>query len=155
MSKSLGNIVTVAELLDAGWQGETIRLALLSAHYRQPLQWTDDLLRQSKAQLDRLYRRDGGGDTAPAAALHDDLNTPAAIAALPDGAAILGLGQQDATVWFHGGEDTDDVEAQVARLAEARAAKDWPAADVLRDGLKAAGISISVARDGRISWRRD
>ncbi len=155
MSKSLGNIVTVAELLDAGWQGETIRLALLSAHYRQPLQWTDDLLRQSKAQLDRLYRRDQAGDPAPAAALFDDLNTPAAIAALPDGAAILGLGQQDATGWFHGDEDASGIEASVERLAQARAAKDWGAADAVRNELKAAGISISIAKDGKITWRRD
>ncbi|MGL6042410.1 MAG: cysteine--tRNA ligase, partial [Sandaracinobacteroides sp.] len=57
MSKSLGNIVTPGELLAAGWHGEVLRLALLSAHYRQPLQWTDALLEQSKATLDRLYRR--------------------------------------------------------------------------------------------------
>jgi cysteinyl-tRNA synthetase len=56
MSKSLGNIVTVHELLQQGWQGETIRWALLSAHYRAPLDWSEDLLRQAKASLDRLYQ---------------------------------------------------------------------------------------------------
>jgi cysteinyl-tRNA synthetase len=90
MSKSLGNIVTVRELLDDGWQGETLRFALLTAHYRAPLDWSDDLMRQAQASLDRLY----GAllrlkDVAPAdvetpqaflAALADDLNTPEAIA---------------------------------------------------------------------------
>ncbi|MGE3932743.1 MAG: cysteine--tRNA ligase, partial [Rhodospirillaceae bacterium] len=41
MSKSLGNIITVRELFEQGWKGETIRLALLSAHYRQPLDFSD------------------------------------------------------------------------------------------------------------------
>jgi cysteinyl-tRNA synthetase len=55
MSKSLGNIITPRELLEQGWQGETIRWALLSAHYRAPLDWNEDLLRQAQASLDRLY----------------------------------------------------------------------------------------------------
>jgi cysteinyl-tRNA synthetase len=91
MSKSLGNIMTVQALLESH-AGETLRLALLSAHYRQPLDWTDALLAQSKAQLDRLYnalrRMDGAEAEAvepPAAvleALADDLNTPQALAEL-------------------------------------------------------------------------
>src|SRR5207248_10520378 len=55
MSKSLGNIITPAQLLAAGHRGETLRLALLSAHYRQPLPWTEQLVTQSKARLDRWY----------------------------------------------------------------------------------------------------
>ena len=55
MSKSLGNILTPHELMEAGWDGEVLRLALLSAHYRQPLSWTDSLLEQSKKTLDVLY----------------------------------------------------------------------------------------------------
>jgi cysteinyl-tRNA synthetase len=72
--------------------GEAIRLALLSAHYRQPLDWTEAGLREAKAQLDRLYRALDGlkdataaGNEAPAgfvAALADDLNTPKALAEL-------------------------------------------------------------------------
>ncbi len=93
MSKSLGNIITVRELLDDGWQGETLRWALLSAHYRAPFDWNEDLLRQSQAGLDRLYGAllrlahiDAEGAAAPPAAflgaLADDLNTPAAMAEL-------------------------------------------------------------------------
>ena len=92
MSKSIGNIITPRELLEQGWQGETIRWALLSAHYKAPLDWNDDLLQQSQASLDRLYGAllrlkdvDALDSDAPAAfveALADDLNTPAAIAEL-------------------------------------------------------------------------
>ncbi len=92
MSKSLGNIITPRELLEEGWQGETLRWALLSAHYKAPLDWSDDLLQQAQASLDRLYGallrlKDVEAATveAPRAfveALADDLNTPAAIAEL-------------------------------------------------------------------------
>jgi cysteinyl-tRNA synthetase len=92
MSKSLGNIVTVRDLLNEGWAGETIRWALLSAHYRAPLEWSDDLLKQAQASLDRLYGallrvKDVAASLSdpPAAffdALADDLNTPEAIAEL-------------------------------------------------------------------------
>jgi cysteinyl-tRNA synthetase len=90
MSKSLGNVVTPAELLERGWHGEVIRFALLSAQYRQPLDWSDTLLERSKATLDRWYRAleridalgaevDVMPDTEAVAALTDDLNTPLAI----------------------------------------------------------------------------
>jgi cysteinyl-tRNA synthetase len=100
MSKSLGNIVTIRDLL-ARERGETLRYALLSGHYRSPLAWTPDLLAQSHASLDRLYRAlldaPAGEIATPgelanaailnfpdgvAAALCDDLNTPVALAAL-------------------------------------------------------------------------
>ena len=90
MSKSLGNVVLVHDLLKA-WPGEVLRLAMLSGHYRAPLDWTEDLLKQAKATLDRIYgalRRvwdaDGGEarDTGVLRALEDDLNTPEALAEL-------------------------------------------------------------------------
>ena len=96
MSKSLGNIITARELLKQGWQGETLRWALLSAHYRAPLDFTEDLLKQSQASLDRLYgallrlkhvpapplKDESAQLKAFRAALADDLNTPEAIAGL-------------------------------------------------------------------------
>ncbi|WP_199554874.1 cysteine--tRNA ligase [Sandaracinobacteroides hominis] len=156
MSKSLGNIITPGELIEAGWQGEVLRLALLSAHYRQPLQWTDALLEQSKAKLDRLYRRkaEGGLGEAGSAALLDDLNTPEALAALPDGAEVLGLGMADPASWFSAGADVGAVDAEIARYRDARTAKDWAAADAIRDALKADGIEIMVAKDGSVTWRK-
>lgn len=91
MSKSLGNVLLVKDLL-AEVPGEAIRLALLSAHYHQPLDWSDDTLSQAKQTLDRWYRAvetlDDAGDVAPQLpqeildALDDDLNTPKALAAV-------------------------------------------------------------------------
>jgi cysteinyl-tRNA synthetase len=95
MSKSLGNVRLARDLL-AEHGGETMRLALLTAHYRQPLDWTEQLIAESKQKLDRMYGalRDAGlsGELtrAPAApppagvlaALEDDINTPEAIAEL-------------------------------------------------------------------------
>lgn len=90
MSKSLGNIVLAHDLLKE-WPGEAVRWALLSAHYRQPLEWTEELLRQSKKQLDRFYRLleeiefTEETDAPPASivtTLEDDLNTPEAFAGL-------------------------------------------------------------------------
>ncbi len=89
MSKSLGNVVGVDELLAQGWHPEVLRLALLSAHYRQPLEWTEELLGDCEARLTRLYRRkaevverENVIDHDFATALADDLNTPNALAAL-------------------------------------------------------------------------
>jgi cysteinyl-tRNA synthetase len=87
MSKSLGNFFTVRDLLGE-FPGEAIRVTLLSAHYRQPLDFTRDLLRQSKGNLDRWYNALRCADETPVesdvpfevlAALEDDLNTPMAI----------------------------------------------------------------------------
>lgn len=90
MSKSLGNVVLLNDLLK-DWDGEVIRFAMLSGHYRAPLDWTSDLLEQAKATLNRIYgalRRvwdvEGGAaaDRGVRDALRDDLNTPIALAEL-------------------------------------------------------------------------
>jgi cysteinyl-tRNA synthetase len=99
MSKSLGNIVTVHELLDEA-PGEAVRLAMLSTHYHQPLDWTAEGLRHARGTLDRLYQalratadiRPEYRDEIPAevlGALCDDLNTPLAIAHLHELATRL------------------------------------------------------------------
>ena len=91
MSKSVGNVLLLHDLVQA-LPGEVVRWALLSAHYRQPLDWNQDLLDQSKKNLDRLYgalRR--ATDVAPLGdmpspefleAISDDLNTPGAMATM-------------------------------------------------------------------------
>ena len=90
MSKSLGNVVLLNDLLK-DWDGEVIRFAMLSGHYRAPLDWTDDLLEQAKTTLSRIYaalRRVWHAEGAEASdagvrdALADDLNTPIALAEL-------------------------------------------------------------------------
>ena len=91
MAKSVGNFVTVDDML-ARAPGEAIRFYMLTAHYRQPLDWTEEGLRAARSVLDRFYlalRRVAGRDAVLAeppesvmAALEDDLNTPLAIAHL-------------------------------------------------------------------------
>ncbi len=95
MSKSLGNVRLARDLVDEHG-GETVRLALLVAHYRQPLDWSEQLVTETRQKLDRMYGalREAGisGDLAHApaaappagviAALEDDLNTPEALAEL-------------------------------------------------------------------------
>ncbi len=97
MSKSIGNILSVHQLLGEA-PGEAIRFAVLSAHYRQPLDWTDEGLKAAKSALDRLYRALEAAPNAKAAAtvpenvlaaLMDDLNTPLAISHLHELASAL------------------------------------------------------------------
>jgi L-cysteine:1D-myo-inositol 2-amino-2-deoxy-alpha-D-glucopyranoside ligase len=92
MSKSLGNLVFVSDLLKE-WEPAAVRLAILAHHYRTPWDWTDDLMPAAAAQLER-WRATGEGDgalTEVRAALDEDLDTPRAIAAI-DAAASAGTG---------------------------------------------------------------
>jgi len=92
MSKSLGNLVFVSELRKE-WDTRAIRLAALAHHYRTPWEWTDDLMAQAASRLD-AWEAAGQGEgalDATRAALDDDLDTPAAVAAI-DAAAAAGLG---------------------------------------------------------------
>jgi len=105
MSKSVGNVVLVHELLKR-MPGEAVRFALLSTHYRQPFDWTEDLLLQCKRTLDRYYGMlREVKDIAPvdvdvpqsiADALKDDLNTPKAFAELASVAKTLSTAKNEA-----------------------------------------------------------
>ena len=197
MSKSLGNIVTVAELRER-YAGETLRYALLSAHYRSTLAWSEQLLESATAAVDRLYTalrtvddpaletplREPSDvaavDPAVAAALDDDLATPAALAelhrlagavhkakagegkraaahVLRQSALALGLLQLPVAAWFtQGSEDgLNDaaIDALIAERQAARAAKDFATADKLRDELLSAGIELEDTPTGP-RWRR-
>jgi cysteinyl-tRNA synthetase len=191
MSKSLGNTLVVHELLK-NHSGEALRYLLLSAHYRQPLDWSDQELERARRTLDRLYgvlrttadkfgpfqanERPGEGFLA---ALSDDLNTPEALAEfnriarelaraetqetaqaaageLLAAADLIGLLQSTPNTWF--GADADDpesaaIEALIEKRNQARADRDFAAADALRDELTAMGIVLEDA-SGVTRWRR-
>ena len=190
MSKSIGNVLLLHDLVRS-IPGEVVRWALLSAHYRQPLDWNQSLLDQSKKNLDRLYGAlhraaavEADGDEPPAdflKSIQDDLNTPGAMSTLfalsseiergmtsGDHAAVaaakgrlmaaadlLGVLQSDPAAWLEGEVD-DALRAEVQQLlrdrATARAARDWPAADRIRDRLNALNVVVMDGPDGA-TWR--
>jgi cysteinyl-tRNA synthetase len=165
MSKSLGNVVLVNELLERGHKGEVLRFALLSAHYRQPLEWSEALVAQSKATLDRLYRAAGDGvgeaDAGVLDALADDLNTPLALSrlsAIEDGGALrasarlMGLLEEDGASWFQGGGD-DRIEALISERSAAKQRRDFGEADRIRAALADEGILLEDGPQGT-TWRR-
>jgi cysteinyl-tRNA synthetase len=88
MSKSLGNFITIRQLLDAGWDGRVLYFAMLKTHYRQPINWTRKGMLEAALELNSLrqylsphrFPNEQGAEFL--AALEDDLNTPAAIAEL-------------------------------------------------------------------------
>ncbi|MEE2848311.1 MAG: cysteine--tRNA ligase [Pseudomonadota bacterium] len=204
MSKSIGNVLLLHDLVQA-MPGEVVRWALLSAHYRQPLDWNQGLLDQSRKNLDRLYGVLRDADAALADfdeatldeaemelaenaldpvldALEDDLNTPGAIAqlfglgntlrellndaeadindvamarwSLKEAAGLLGVLSLTPDAWFEGGDPAlkAEVEALLDQRAKARAAKDWPEADRIRDRLNALNVVVMDGPDGA-TWR--
>ena len=158
MSKSLGNIVTPAELLEQGHRGETLRLALLSAHYRQPLAWTDDLIAQSKAVLDRWYRLLGDvepfGEIAPFwEALNDDLNTPRAIAVINEFLKGAEGPISEDYAFFQGGRE--DMLAAPAAAARALGLLTMSKEEWFRGGEGAEEIEARIAQRTEAKKNRD
>ncbi len=175
MAKSVGNVVTIRELL-ADWPGEVLRLNMLKTHYHQPMDWTVRGLEESAKTLDDWYefaattagKRPG---SAVLEALLDDLNTPRAIAelhglrSLAHGGDALALDELAASLRFIGllrsttdewrtrkqaakGVDPAEVERLIAARAQARKAKDFAEADRIRDELAGRGVALKDSKDG-------
>jgi cysteinyl-tRNA synthetase len=173
MSKSLGNFVTIRDLL-ADWPGEVLRLNMLKMHYRSPADWTLKGLEESARTLDDWYRiaADAPGEQpepAVISALLDDINTPLMIAelhALRSRAASGGEAERAAfagSLRYFGflsdtaaewearkqeakGVDAGRVDNLIAERTAARARKDFKESDRIRDELAAMGV---VLKDGK------
>jgi cysteinyl-tRNA synthetase len=167
MSKSLGNTLIVHELLEQ-WPGEVLRYVLLSAHYRQPLDWSVKALEQARTTLDRLYgllRETPPGDAAAEPdpvvieALEDDLNTPTALAEINGLARELGAAatadrpalaiRLKATAGLLGLLQ-DNPETWFTRLPEGKDEIDAEAIEALIDQRNAARKSRDFATADRI-----
>jgi cysteinyl-tRNA synthetase len=169
MSKSLGNFFTIREVL-ADWQGDVIRLAMLSTHYRQPINWTVKGLEDAEKALSSFFdaaSADAEARPAPGVleALADDLNTPQAIAemhALRSPAGRKTLAGTLAFFGFRAGEfaawrtarapaptlGRDEIERRIAARLDARKAKNFAEADRIRDELAALGVVLRDSKDG-------
>ena len=169
MSKSLGNFVTIHELL-RDWPGDILRLNMLRTHYRQPINWTNEGLRQSESLLWR-WQRDGKGSEPGEVsadvldALEDDLNTPLAISRLHQlkdpqtinaTAALLGIDvlSRDTTLrrTIQSTVDEQKVLKFVQARNAARAAKNWAESDRIRDELLGMGVALKDNKDGTTTW---
>jgi cysteinyl-tRNA synthetase len=177
MAKSLGNFVTIYELLTGwncyAWPGEALRFNMLRTHYRQPLDWTLVGLDEAHKTLWEWYGDLKGKEVGSAGvpghvlyALSDDLNTPKAIAAMHELHSAGKLGELRAALAFlgfsgdrakmervrhasvqGGSAGKTDVDVMIAKRHAARKAKDFKEADRIRDELAAMGIELKDAKD--------
>jgi cysteinyl-tRNA synthetase len=181
MSKSLGNFLTISELLKE-YPGEALRLNMLSTHYRQPFNWTAAGVKNAFATLDTWYKltadvhepSDAFISSTILEALEDDLNTPRAITEMHNlrqraasgdfearhmlkaSARLMGLLTRDTEDWLAWRPaalkiDAAEIEALIVARAAARAAKDFTEADRLREEIEAKGVRISDGPEGT-SW---
>lgn len=170
MSKSRGNFHTVHDLIEEH-AGEALRMSLLNAHYRQPVDFSHDAVREQKTRLDRWYRLTDGIEAAADVplnivdALCDDLNTPKALSALDAlasadtaaelkaGAQFMGVLLQSNDEWFRGDEDSTWIDGIIAERETAKANKDYALADAKRDEALAKGYLLEDSPKGTI-WRK-
>jgi cysteinyl-tRNA synthetase len=154
MSKSVGNIVSLREALDE-WGREAILVLFLGAHYRSPVEFSDDAMEQARAQAGDfatafrvVETREGPSWDELAAALDDDFNTPEALAVLHAwraagrtdelrrGLALFGLGIEAP------GEAPEDVRRLATDRGVARSAGDFDEADRLREEIAQLGWEV-------------
>jgi cysteinyl-tRNA synthetase len=180
MSKSLGNFVTIRDLLKE-WPGDLLRFQMLMTHYRQPIDWTKSATEQAVAALDTFQHvtktaesRDGRLSSPVLEALADDLNTPLAIAELHRlagearkgdfhaacdlkstcrflGFDLAGVSFQDLLKQRRLGLDEAKIQALIDARAQARASKNFAESDRIRNELAAMGVVLKDSKDGT-SW---
>ena len=181
MSKSIGNVLTVKDLLADKVQGSIIRYVLLSTHYKKPLNWTDNLLCDAKVIMNKflaIVQEQGGQfstDSSPHIevidALCDDLNTPQAIAVLHKHVKEIKKGNVGLVPSFianlkflgliddnYSKQDSDidnnSIEELIQKRAIAKAKKDFDSADLIRNQLLAQGIELYDLPDGITHWQQ-
>ncbi len=182
MSKSIGNFITVKDLLDKGVKGEVIRYALLSSHYRSPLDWTDKLLEDAQKTMDKFYRvlleekANLGPDGTMSDDLGDDINLYVddmnlsqvfakihMLASPPYDARmmkkmmnLLGLLEQNPEEWFKNASESDKVTIQklIDERTAAKNSKNFQLADQIRKQLADMGILLEDKPDGTTDWRK-
>ena len=157
MSKSLGNVITLRYALDE-WGPETLLMLFLGAHWRKPMDYTDETLAAAKARADgfrEVFRnpsQPGGSWNELVAALDDDFNTPDALAVMHEwrdhdllrrGLEVFGLGSLAEEE-----EAPAELDELAQRRADARAGGDYSEADRLRQEIEAQGWEVrDVAAD--------
>ncbi|MEI7669436.1 MAG: cysteine--tRNA ligase [Pseudomonadota bacterium] len=170
MSKSLGNFITVKDLLDKGINGEVIRYALLKTRYSEPLNWNEKLVEDAKKELDSLYRKIASCEPQIVEksdfnlALFDDLNFPKALSILHSAkpeelrnfGELLGILQQNPDEWFKGTISSENawIDELVEKRVLAKKSKNWAESDKIRNELKDKGIIVEDKPDGTSNWRK-
>jgi cysteinyl-tRNA synthetase len=169
MSKSLGNFFTIREVL-ADWQGDVIRLAMLSTHYTQPINWTVKGLQDAEKALANFFdAASAEAEARPAPgvleALADDLNTPKAISemhalrhaagrkALAGTLAFFGFRPDAFAQWRDARAPApslpvEEIDRRIAARLSARKARNFTEADRIRDELAAVGVVLKDSKDG-------
>ena len=165
MSKSIGNVLLVRELLNKH-AGETLRMALIGAKYREPLNWSDELVEQAKSQLDRMYgtlerladitlsAHEIVAARGFTAAMDDDLNTPKAVSVLME--AVTRANRSDDAAerrrckaeLLAGGRELGILQQDPLAWAKGTAA--GGADDAAIDALVAQRVAARIAKD----WQR-
>ena len=190
MAKRLGNTYSIDDVVERGFEPRVLRYALIRGHYRQPLNFTWDIMTESRAALEklddlvlRLRRLAGDAEANPDAAtvqearagfenalnddlnmsealgalfrlrqhaVHDELDPPAAAAAL---AFVLKANEVLAVIQTEEQSVDAEIESLIAARIAARAEKNWAESDRIRDDLLARGILLEDTATGT-TWRR-
>ena len=179
MSKSLGNVVSI-EKMRGTINGQVIRLALLSTHYKQPLDWNENLINESQNTLDKWYTQfekttQGDLDDDLLKPLLEDINTPGYISKLHllydkaskgdksskklflSGCKLIGLLEEDLETWkkfkkIKSKIDEKTIKSKIKDRENARKKGDYKLADSIRKDLEGSGVIIEDKGD-KTTWK--